>query len=73
MAIAIVFLVFLFCRRKRGDASHTQPNIELPQIPDSPQIPHSEGGYEEAAHYAQLDSSKRVSINENYQPLISDN
>ncbi len=67
MAIAISVLVFLLCRRKRGAASHTQPNIELPQVPDSG------GGYEEPAQYAQLDSSKRDRIDANYQSLNADN
>ena len=35
-----------------------------------PQIPHTDGDYEQPAEYAQLDSSKRVPIHENYQSLI---
>ena len=42
--------------------------IELPQIPDL-----EVGGYEEPAQYAQLDSSKRVSIDGNYQSLNAEN
>ena len=36
-----------------------------------PQIPHTDGDYEQPAEYAQLDSSKRVPIDENYQSLIA--
>ena len=42
----------------------TQPQRRLPQIP------YSDRGYEEPSHYSQLDSSKMVSIDANYQSLI---
>ena len=41
----------------------TQPERELPQIPDT------SSEYEEPAQYAQLDSSKRVPTDDNYQSL----
>ncbi len=41
----------------------TQPDRRLSQVPDS------ESGYLEPAEYAQLDSSKRVPINANYESL----
>lgn len=42
----------------------TQPDRELPKIL------HTDGDYEQPAQYAQLVSSKRVPIDENYQSLI---
>ncbi len=44
------------------------PTLELPQIPDT-----EVGAYEEPAQYAQLDSSKRVSIDGNYESLNAEN
>ena len=41
----------------------TQPERELPQIPDT------SSEYEGSAQYAQLDSSKRVPTDDNYQSL----
>ena len=42
----------------------TQPDRELPQIP-----PNTDREYEEPVVYAQLDSSKRIPADENYQSL----
>ena len=42
---------------------NSQQNRELPPVPGE------EGIYEEPADYAQLDTSKRVPIDNNYQPL----
>ena len=49
-----------------GFASDTAESIEIYQIPDT------EEDYEEPAQYAQLDSSKRVPIDGNYQSLNAD-
>jgi hypothetical protein len=76
--MAIVMSI-LFCRlwkRKRVDGNYTQPAIQLPQThaqairdQELPPLPVSEGGYEEPAQYQQLDSSRRVPVDANYQSL----
>jgi hypothetical protein len=75
--MAIVMSI-LFCRlwkRKRDDdANYPQPTIQLPQthaqaMRELPPVPVSEGGYEEPAQYQQLDSSRRVPMDANYQCL----
>ena len=38
-----------------------------------PQVPYSDSGYLEPSDYAQLDSSKRVPIDANYQSLVHNN
>ena len=37
-----------------------------------PHTPHTDGDYEQPAEYAQLDSSKRVPMDANYQSLINE-
>ena len=75
MATAISAVTFLLCRRKQGEET-TQHNFQntafsrdSPENIELPQIPHTEDGYEEPAQYAQLDSFRRVPIDDNYQSL----
>jgi hypothetical protein len=56
VALAISILACRFSRRKRTEAGYTQPNIELPEIPNFEGF---EGMYEEPARYAQVDDSSR--------------
>lgn len=79
MATAMFIVTCLFYRRKRGKGNSrdigniqniayegdTSRNIELPKIPGS------ESYYEEPAVYAQLASSLRVPVDENYQSLLN--
>jgi hypothetical protein len=79
MATAIVIVACLFYRRKRGKANSrdidsiqntayegdTPRNIELQKIPDPESV------YEEPAEYAQLASSLREPVDENYQSLLN--
>ena len=77
-------LVYCLWKRKRGKADYTQseneggyeeptqnaqPGENSPQNGDLPTVPGVEGIYEEPAQYAQLDNSKRVTIDGNYQSL----
>ncbi len=98
MALAMSIFACLLSRRKQTEVGNTEPNIELPEIPnfegiyeepqvddssrrippppalELPPIPDTEvGDYEEPAQYAQLDSSKRVSVDGNYQGLHAEN
>ena len=38
-----------------------------------PQVPYSNSGYEEPAEYQQLDSSRRIPVDANYQSLVPKN
>jgi flagellar basal body-associated protein FliL len=67
MAIALIILFCRMWKRKRDKPYYTQPTIEIPRIPVS------EGGYEEPAQYQQLDSSRRVPVDANYQSLQNAN
>ena len=75
--MAIFIVAWIFYRRKPGNENRqdigniqnaayvgdNQPERRLPQVP------YSDSDYEEPSDYAQLDSSKRVPIDANYQSL----
>ena len=50
----------------RQHNSNTLANRELPAVPDVEDA----GGYEEPARYAQLDNSRRIPMDANYQGLV---
>ena len=75
--MAIFIVAWIFYRRKPGNENRqdigniqnaayvgdNQPERRLPQVP------YSDSDYEEPSDYAQLDSSKRVPVDANYQSL----
>ena len=79
--VVILIVTWILYRRKTGQENRedigniqnaayegaTQPKRRLPQVP------HSDSDYEEPSDYAQLDSSKRVPIDANYQSLRHEN
>ncbi len=77
--VAVILIVaWFFYRRKPGREKREDiGNIQNaayegdthPQGRRLPQVPYSDTGYEEPSDYAQLDSSKRVPIDANYQSL----
>ena len=76
--IAVILIVaWIFYRRKsRKENRQDIGNIQnAAYVGDNqpqrrlPQVPYSDSGYEEPSDYAQLDSSKRVPIDANYQSL----
>ena len=76
--IAVILIVaWIFYRRKsRKENRQDIGNIQnAAYVGDNqpqrrlPQVPYSDSGYEEPSDYAQLDRSKRVPIDANYQSL----
>ena len=87
--VVIIVVILIVCwflyRRKPGrkranENTQNINNIKNPAYEGDPpvqrrlpQVPSSNSDYEEPAEYQQLDSSKRVSIDANYQSLIHKN
>ena len=68
IVMSILFIyVYRLRKRERRSANYAQPTIELPNVRVA------EAGYEEPAQYQQLDSSRRVPVDANYQSLQNAN
>ena len=76
--IAIILIVACFLHRKRSGMNNQRDVVNIQNAAYKgdkqpqrklPNIPYSNSGYEEPSDYAQLDSSKRVPMDANYQSL----
>ena len=75
--MAIFIVAWIFYRRKPGNENRQDiGNIQnAAYVGDNqperglPQVPYSDSDYEEPSDYAELDSSKRIPIDANYQSL----
>lgn len=81
LIIALVTAIVVRFRYRRSPRKQSSETVDYIQnsayegdkegsIRRLPNVPYSEDGYEEPATYAQLDSSKRIPVDKNYQGLI---